>query len=82
MPDPKKRWRGWPVWITVGCIVVPLLYLLSLGPVDRLYCGDHISDEWWSWYTQPGDDLIIALPLEMAATIDGYRDWWMNFPDE
>lgn len=32
MSEPKKRGAGWAVWVAVGCVVLPVLYVLSLGP--------------------------------------------------
>ena len=64
---PRNPWVGWLVW----AILVPVLYVLSAGPVQWLVLKEYI----------PGETAVIYLPLvclpdSIGELIQRYLQWW------
>ena len=64
---PRNPWVGWIVW----AILVPVLYVLSVGPVQWLVLKEYL----------PGEAAYIYLPLQYlpdsaVEAIKRYVVWW------
>lgn len=64
---PRNQWVGWLVW----AVLVPVLYVLSTGPVYRLIGLGHIAPEWAAIY-----DPLGYLGEDFVRLVFDYAGWW------
>lgn len=65
---PRNPWVGWLVWV----ILVPLLYVLSFGPVCWLVEKGYLPREAYSIHAP-----LSYLPDAVTSRIELYLDWWV-----
>ena len=66
--------------VLAGLILVPVLYLLLLGPLLSLYCVNAVSDDVWSIATHPVvlcGDYLRDEPEWFWQTYDRYLSLWV-----
>lgn len=69
---PKNPWVGWLMW----AILLPVLYLLSTGPMWRLYTAGYIAEEAYHVYALP----LRLLGEDFTLKLLPYVQWWMEHP--
>ncbi len=78
MSEDKQRSNHTTAWI-VTLIALPVLYVLSWGPVLGLNYNDRIPDAAWPWlvkFYQPVIWLNHNGPLQKP--LEAYNRWWMK----
>lgn len=64
---PKSPWVSWLVW----AILVPVLYVLSIGPANRLH-----SRGIWKKPIEAVYEPLSYLPEDWKGPIRTYASWW------
>lgn len=75
--DQEKQRRGGVAAAVVGMafFLMPLLYVLSVGPAAQFYAGQQ-PPPWVMNFYAPIEYLANALPM-FEATIEWYIDFWV-----
>jgi hypothetical protein len=75
-PNHKSHAVAW----TLSVAAVPVLYLLSIGPVVGLAENDTIPNdpppEWLTAFYMPYEWLYWNTPLQ--APLEAYKNWWIE----
>jgi hypothetical protein len=82
MSEPRKHGATgvWAVSILAGLILIPLAYLLILGPALLLLCSETISLDAWTIVAQPAiqcGELLGDEPKAFWQMYDRYLDLWV-----
>ena len=77
-PDSKRR-SGLPALVAGAMLLLPVLYVLSTGPVARMLIGGQIGEETFDAIYKP---LIWA--AESSEMVEGFFVWYCQLflPDE
>ncbi|OAI56881.1 hypothetical protein AYO49_03405 [Verrucomicrobiaceae bacterium SCGC AG-212-N21] len=62
---------------TLSILAVPVLYVLSVGPMAYFFIplmGDDPQPEWFNYYGRPYRVLYFNTPLR--GVMDSYEGWW------
>ena len=75
-PDPGKPSGGGVAAVAVGiiCLLLPVLYVLSVGPASQFYAGSQ-PPPWVLTFYAPIEYLANTVPL-FAAVLEWYIDFW------
>ena len=63
----RNPWVRWLVWL----ILAPVLYVLSIGPVQWLILKEYVPEEVAYIYLP-----LLALPASLHGAIARYLEWW------
>jgi hypothetical protein len=74
--DEKRSRDGFKVWLLVAVIVLPCLYVLSIGPAFRLVCDGKLDLEIYKIVYRPVHSAYSIRPVE--DTVNAYTKCWLK----
>ena len=73
--EPRRR-SSWAGWSAAALVLLPVLYVLSIGPIVKLESSGFESD--WFWYAAE----VFYAPVNWLADQNAlFRDWLTYYAD-
>ena len=75
MPTDQPKRNVWPM--VAGAVLVPVLYLLGMGPVAAAMSRGWVSPTIWLWYVIPWQLVEDYLPRWFWSALEWYVELWI-----
>jgi hypothetical protein len=82
-PARRSWWRKkrWAAALLLWLILIPVLYVLSMGPAVYLFCNGWIGKEAYEAYATPTFHVVRRVPDDVGLAFGRYIGWWARLGD-
>jgi hypothetical protein len=76
--EPRRR-SSWAVWIAGAMMLLPVLYVLGLGPLTALWGYSYLPEDFYRRYIGPALWLSRNGPEWLSDALNWWVSLWLRF---